>query len=256
MSRRPQTHFERNEGIIRTVALMRHLAFLTGAKNAYQFAKWYDAQQITTNRASTVSSGKWAKNFRGQVSLKGEQLDLLERLMPYARRFYERGPANLWVALWSDPVDLWALCQTRYSIDIAMAEYEADLLLAQQYNEPLTLRHLSEGIALFRLYNHINVLTRINADGAGLYRSIAVCLEDINVWQELEEIAGFNPIRAAIFGVIQSLEMSRLENDEAYRVQVGVDEKHMYLYIDDPLDSWLDLNNRWEALGDRLAWIT
>ncbi|RWZ85642.1 MAG: hypothetical protein EO766_16385 [Hydrotalea sp. AMD] len=252
MCRVPQTFSERNEGIIRTVALMRHLASIVGVKNAYQFAKWFDGKQNTFNRASTAASGKWSRNFSGQVSLKGEQLDLLERLIPDARRFYEQGPADLWTALWSDPVNLWPLCRTRYcddgpeiddriwtvikdelknerTLDTVIAEFEANLLLAQHYGEPLTIRHLSEGIALFRLYHHINALTRINADGAGLYQSIVACLADINVCHKLNEIVGFDRIQSAIYGVIQNLEI--------------------------PLER-IDSKSRWEVLGDRLAWVS
>ncbi|MDD1619848.1 MAG: hypothetical protein LUQ11_00090 [Methylococcaceae bacterium] len=255
---------------------MNHLAKRVDANNPHQFAKWYDGQQTAENRATTVGSGKWAKNFKGQVSLKNEQLELLSGLFPDAWQYYQNGPADLWKALWADPRELWALCRTRYcddgpeyddriwemfederllrnerSLEKAMAEFEGELLLAEQYGESFTLRHLTEAIALCRLHRFINDVVKTEADGSGIYRCIRICLNDLNVWGELFRLG----VVHRVYNVLANMESQYLSTDESYRLMVGVELHQIDSYIDNPLE-WISSKYRWKALAQKLDWVT
>jgi hypothetical protein len=133
---------------IRTVATMHALAWRTGSVvNPNQFAQWFDRTMEKRHPLlswATARSGKWAKNFAGDVTLTKGSVDHLQELFPDTRfydspdperrrqdvRFFhppltassgwhqsagdlfEFGPGRLWRALWEsedDPSALWGI---------------------------------------------------------------------------------------------------------------------------------------------------
>lgn len=204
MARPARTMTEQLRGKMRAVALMRELARRVGVENPDQFAGWFDKH----TGMDTQASGKWRLNFIGDRPLSPQQLQLLSRLDGDVARLHSDGPADLWQALWGDVRELWPLCRTRFSnvgpmlddrtwseieeefVDektygAALREFEGELLLADAYGEPLTLRYLTEAIALYRLHQHMNSIAPSDVDGVGTYRSVCMCLDDTAVRNEL-----------------------------------------------------------------------
>ena len=174
--------------IIRTVSLMHELSSRAGTDNPNQFAKWYDAQQSSESRATTEASGKWRRNFSGQASLKDEQLDLLCSLFSDARKFYEDGPGNLWLALWGNVEELWNICKIgrhagpELPFPVSVAFIESTIYGVSN----LKLVDLARSIAIYRIHMEINRLAR--TEGVGAYRCVRMCMNDVKLKRELEAL--------------------------------------------------------------------
>lgn len=244
MARPARSDTERFREGMRSAALMHTLARRVGAENPHQFADYFDRQTGMTTQAS----GKWRLNFAGMKPLSLQQVQLLSRLEPDVRRLCEAGPADLWLALWGEEHDLWSLCRTRFTpvgptlddrtwtivvrefdsertFDEALAEFEGEFLLAEAYGEPLSLRHLTEAVALYRLHEAASALMPLGIDGDGLCRCIRLCVEDDAVKTELQQLGVFDGVHR---------ELASLMAAPAARTSTL---------------------QRWDALAARLDWI-
>lgn len=229
---------------MRAVALMRELAWLVGAENPHQFAGCFDR----CTGMDTQSSGKWRLNFSGDKPLSMQQLQLLSRLDADASHLHENGPADLWLAMWGDARNTWRLCRTRLSnlgpslddriwseiasefveektFDVTLAEFEGDLLLAEAYREPLMLRHLTEAVALYRLYQELNAVVPLEIDGRGICRCVRTCLDDRNVVVELRRYGVLEGVRQELAAIV------------------------------DQAEAQTSAMQRWDALTPKLRWI-
>jgi hypothetical protein len=257
--------------------------------NTNQFGDWVNRESEKLGWPDTQSSNKWYHLLSGK--LKKAPLDVVSvlcQLFPDAEELYHDGPANLWRALWgdaSDPSVLWPLCRTRFSnlgpwyADVTWRELEAEylnertfgetlrafegeLLWAQVYKEPLTLRHLTEAIALYRLHHTINRLAVSDVDGSGAYRCVWRCLDDLEIWSEIYSYArpkrkqraplsppdyepsGFELIRDELV----EMEIHRLTTEPSYLASVGIQSHQVMLYANDPLP-WTEFDALWDWLN-------
>lgn len=261
MVRPTRTTTEKLRGGIRAVALMSELAKRVEAKNPHQFAGWFDER----TGMDTQASGKWRLNFNGKQPLSPQQLQFLSHLDGDVARLHFDGPADLWRALWGDVRELWPLCHSRFcsvgpmlddrtwseiegefgdekTFGSALREFEGELLLADAYHEPLTLRHLTEAIAFYRLHQHMNSIAPSEVDGVGLYRCVRMCLDDIDVLYKLSLLG----IYADAVSELKDMEFFRLRRDKSYRVIVMTDD--LVEYIGNPR-AYVTDDSRWESLN-------
>ena len=261
MARPARTTTEQLHGGMRAVALMRELARRVGAENPHQFAGWFDER----TGMDTQASGKWRLNFSGDRPLSPQQLQLLSRLDNDVASLHNDGPADLWRALWGDIRELWSLCRSRFTNDgsmfddriwsaiadefdaeksfgSALREFEGELLLADSYREPLTLRHLTEAIAFYRLHQHMNSLALFDVDGGGLYRCVHMCLADLGVQSRLSQLGVCELLTAHL----ADIELYRLESEKSYRAAIAV--RDFTGYLSNPR-AFVSDDSRWEALG-------
>lgn len=266
MARPTRTTTEQLRGGMRAVALMRELAKRVGAENPHQFAGWFDEH----TGMDTQASGKWRLNFSGDRPLSPQQLQLLSRLDGEVARLHSNGPAELWRALWGDVCELWSLCRSRFTNDgpmlddriwsaiegefvnekpfgSALREFEGELLLADAYREPLTLRHLTEAIAFYRLHQRMNSLAPSEVDGVGLYRCVRMCLDDIDVLYKLSLLG----IYADVVSELEDMEFWRLRRDKSCRMIIATDD--LADYVGNPRAFVTD-DSRWESLN--FDWVS
>lgn len=266
MARPTRTKIEHSRGRMRTVALMRELAQRVGTENPYQFAGWFDKR----TGMETQASGKWRLNFSGDRPLSPQQLRLLSHLDADVLRLYVDGPADLWRALWGDAVVLWSLIRSRFTgvgpnlddrtwlaieneftterpFGATLRNFEGDLLLTDAYRKPLSFRHLTEAIALYRLHQHLNSIAPSDVDGVGAYRCIRMCLDDRIVQNELHRL-GVNEL---LRDHLVEMEAGRLEAEPSYRAAVNVDSSVQW--VRNPCAVVSD-DTRWHALA--FDWIS
>lgn len=190
--------------------------------SVYRFAAKYD--DLVQSTTSTQHSNKWQPFFNGKKPLTAPALVLLSALFPDATALHLSGPADLWLAMWGSLEDLRAVVaddlHTWQSFDVALAEFEAELLLAEHYGAHLTLQHLTKAVAFHRLHHDF-----LGLDGAGTCRCVRRCLNDTKVREAL--------IRLAVLDeVSDDLEIV----SGAPRANAPVQE-------------------RWDALETKLSWI-
>lgn len=225
MARPIQSKSERVRGGMRAVALMSELAWHVGAENPHQFAGCFDR----CTGMDTQASGKWRLNFSGDKPLSVQQIQLLSRLRADASHLHESGPADLWLAMWGDARHTWRLCRTRLSnlgpslddriwseianefveektFDVTLVQFEGDLLLAEAYGEPLRLRHLTEAVTLYRLYQELNAVVPLEIDGSGICRCVRMCLDDRNVVVELRRYGVLEGVRQELAAIVDQAE--------------------------------------------------
>ncbi len=257
--------------------------------NTNQFGDWVNRESEKFGWPDTQFSNKWYHLLRG--SFKKPPLDVVSmlcRLFPEAEALYHDGPANLWRALWgdaSDPTVLWPLCHTRFCNlgpwhdDVTWRELEAEhlnertfgetlrafegeLLWAEVYKEPLTLGHLTEAIALYRLHRTINRLAVSDVNGSGAYRCVRRCLNDLDIRSELysyarperkrrapmsppdDEPSGFELVRDELV----EMEIHRLTTESSYLASVGIQSHQVWPYSDDPIP-WTETDALWDLLN-------
>ncbi|WP_181159729.1 hypothetical protein [Burkholderia gladioli] len=202
---------------MRAAAFLHVLAARLGVENPHQFAKRFDDMLGT----STQTSGKWRLNFAGSQPLSAQQLKLLCRLDTNAYDLHERGPADLWVAMWADERNLWQLCRTRLSplgaslddriwreiadefveektFNATLSAFEDELLQAEAYGEPLLLRQLTEAVALARLFQSLSALALLPIDGRAISRCMHICLNDRNIAAELRRYGILDGVRQEV----------------------------------------------------------
>lgn len=244
MARPALTTTDRRRGGMRAAATLHRLSTSLGVHNPHQFARHFDA--ITG--MDTQASGKWRQCFSAERGLSAQQLRLLSNVHADAVTLHEAGPSDLWHALWGDERTLWQLCRTRLDsngpmvddsawsavarqsaqaqpFEATIVEFEAEMLLAEAYGAPLTLRHLTEAVALHRLCGALNVLAIVNVDGAGVVRCLRLCLADTSVQLELSRLGVLRGVRQELANVIDSSEARATAGD------------------------------RWDALAAKVAWI-
>ena len=256
-----------NPEIIRTTALLRIVGRRLGVETRFQFGQMIDNELAKRGYASSTQSGHWYGYIGGIRSLSQSRdrlLDSLSVIYSDANDLYLNGPSDLWTALWGGIDRLWALCRTQYSnlgpfIDDeawgtsdkthnrSFAEtlrvFEAELLFAEAYREPLTIRHLTEAISLYRLHRHLDEVTHIPLDCVSAYRCIWMCLEDISIWSVLDELGVFNSVK----NLLIAMETERLEISARYRTAIGIDQHLIYLFAEDPF-SWFPTDARWDTV--------
>jgi hypothetical protein len=275
---------------LRTRALIATLIRKTECTNPNQFGDWVNRESEKLGWPDTQTSNKWYQLLKGR--LKKPPLDVVSmlcKLFPDAEELYHDGPANLWRALWgdaSDPTVLWPLCRTRFcdagpwhdemtwrdieadflnerTFGETLRVFEGELLWAQVYKEPLTLRHLTEAIALYRLHRTINRLAVSEVNGVGAYRCIWHCLNDLEIWSELNSYrcpkskrrapqSSLDDDEPSAFGLIRDelveMEIHRLTTERTYLASVGIQRHQIMLYADDPLP-WMVAHVRWDNLN-------
>ncbi|SAK41867.1 hypothetical protein AWB79_00499 [Caballeronia hypogeia] len=256
---------------LQTRTLIRVLTKRIGRKNVNQFGDWVNCESVRLGWKDTQSSNKWAKLDSGKFKNPPvKPIQMLSQLFDDAESVYINGPANLWQALWGDATDpnvLWPLCRTRFAscgpwIDEptweaikseyndertfleTMRAFEGELLFALKCKEPITLNHLTESIALYRLHQITNTLTVSNVDGVGAYRCIRHCLDDVHLWHELHSYGAFRLINDELI----DMEINRLAAERSYRTSIGIDRHLIQMYADDPLP-WIEDDDRWRMLN-------
>ncbi len=217
-----KTTAERQREITRSKALVHILRDRMGETSVYGFAGRYDG--LMQGTSNTQESKKWRPVFNGKQPLTARTLASLSELFPDAPQLHQDGPANLWRAMWgtleesravvADDLNAWQ------SFDVALAEFEADLLLAENFGEPLTVQYLAKAIALHRLHHDL-----LGLDGTGTRRCIRRCLDDENVQAALRRIAILEEVRA---------DLAVVANDSL---------------------AYASADQRWDALERKLDWI-
>lgn len=218
-----KTTAERQREITRSKALVHMLRDRMGETSVYGFAGRYDG--LMQGASNTQDSKKWRPVFSGKQPLTARTLASLSELFPDAAQLHQDGPADLWRAMWgtleesravvADDLNAWR------SFDVALAEFEADLLLAESYTEPLTLQHLAKAVALHRLHHDL-----LGLDGGGTCRCVRRCLDDENVQAALRRLAVLDEVRA-----------------------------NLAVIAGDPL-ACVPADQRWDALEIKLGWIS
>jgi hypothetical protein len=217
-----KTAEERQQKIIQSKALMHLLRDRIGKTSVFGFAGEFDV--LTHSVSPTRYSKKWQPFFNGERPLTAKALKLLSAVFLDATTLHNRGPANLWLAMWGTLNDLRAVVTddltTWQSFDVALAEFEADLLLAEHYGAHLTLQHLTKAIAFHRLHHDF-----LGLDSAGTCRCVRRCLDETEVQAALSRFAILDDVR-------NCLEI--VSGDS--RANAAVEE-------------------RWDALETKLSWI-
>jgi hypothetical protein len=256
---------------LRTRSLITALMERIGCANPHQFGAWINRESERLGWPDTQSSNKWYHLLDGKLKKHPvEVVSMLSQLFPDAEQLYHDGPAGLWRALWGDARDpsvLWPLCRTRFSnfgpwfdapdwkeieadflnertFGETLREFEGELLFAMAHGESLTLNHLTEAISLYRLHQVTNCLAVSDIDGVGAYRCIRHCLDDIEIWSQLNSYDGFYFVRDELV----DMEIGRLTSERSYLESVGIQKHHAMLYADDPLP-WIDSDVRWSTLN-------
>jgi hypothetical protein len=218
-----KTTAERQREITRSKALVHLLRDRMGETSVYGFAGRYDG--LMQGAANTQDSKKWRPVFSGKQPLTARALASLSELFPDAAQLHQDGPSDLWRAMWgtleesravvADDLNAWR------SFDATLAEFEADLLLAESYSEPLTLQHLAKAVALHRLQHDL-----LGLDSAGTCRCVRRCLDDENVQAALRQFSVLDEVQA-----------------------------NLAVIADDPL-AYAPADQRWDALEAKLDWIS
>jgi hypothetical protein len=256
---------------LRTRAMMNVLMKRIGCSNPNQFGAWINCESERFGWRDTQHSKKWYKLIDGEFTYPPvKPVHMLSQLFHDAEHIYNDGPANLWRSLWGNAVDptvLWPLCRTRFDSNgpwfdeitwreieaeflnertfrETIREFEGELLLAVAYGEPLTLNHLTEAVALYRLHQATNCLAVSDIDGVGAYRCIRHCLEEPSIFLELDSYNGFDLVRDELV----EMEIGRLTAERSYLASIGIGRHQVALYADDPL-SWIDTAVRWDAIN-------
>ncbi|MCV9916663.1 hypothetical protein ACX83H_32015 [Burkholderia pseudomallei] len=229
MARPARSDSEKRRGGMRAAALLHVLATRIGAGNPHQFAARFDEKfGMLTSR-----SGKWRLNFNGEKPLSQQQRKLLTRLDADADALYEDGPASLWKAMWGQLNELRSIVSAELgkweTLDMVLAEFEADLLLAELKHAPLALAHLAKAVALYRLHQEIEAVVPIGLDGGGICRCLRLCLDNDPIQQELALLG----VQQAVDAELTSWIVSRTDMEFA----------------------WAPADERWSAVAARLDWV-
>ncbi|MEO5793730.1 MAG: hypothetical protein ABIQ42_01460 [Rhodoferax sp.] len=186
-----KTTAERKKECTRSRALMHLLRDRLGENSVYGFAAKYD--DLAKKFTSTKLSNKWQPFFNGERPLTATALKLLSALFPDATMLHLNGPADLWLSMWGTLNDLRTVIaddlHAWQSYDVALAEFEAELLLAEHYGAQLTLQHLTKAVAFHRLHHDF-----LGLDGAGTCRCVRRCLDDTKVREALTRLAVLDDI--------------------------------------------------------------
>ncbi|MBK6612611.1 hypothetical protein [Ottowia sp.] len=246
---------------------MRQLMIAHGADNPHQFA------DLVSDRTGTFQDpGKWRANFNGVRPFSAQQLQLLRKLDATVSVRWTEGPSGLWIALWGDALadQLWRHCRIRFSNDgpgvpdgewiyrqatffrerflqEAVRELEGELLLAEAYGEPLSVRYLSEAIMVYRLCQAVDALAKTCPDAVGPYRCVHLCLGNAGIQGFTQKLGVHEMIEDEVVG----LEVSRLQSDWAHRSAVGIGVDNMDALVEyacDPRNLFTD-EERWTALN-------
>jgi hypothetical protein len=124
-----------------------------------------------------------------------------------------------------------------------LREFEGELLLAEAYGVPLRLGHLTEAIALYRLYQFTNSIARINIDGGGIYRCVRMCTGNHAVRAELDVLGVYE----LVVSELVATEATHLAASPTYRASVSIAEADIDVYLQCP-DILIRESQRWEAL--------
>ena len=218
-----KTTAERQREITRSKALVHLLRDRLGETSVYGFAGRYD--ELMQGASNTQDSKKWQPIFSGRQPLTARALVSLSELFPDATKLHQDGPANLWRSMWGTLDDLRCVLtddlKVWQSFDVVLAEFEADLLLAENASEPLTLLQLAKAVALHRVHHGL-----LGLDGAGTCRCVRLCLDDTSVQAELGRLGVLGDVRVELAAIAA-----------------------------DPLAS-VPADQRWDALEAKLDWIT
>jgi len=257
---------------LRTRALIKTLMQTVGCTNPNQFGAWINRESERLGWPDTQSSNKWYHLLKDDLKRPPvDVLRILGQLFPNAENLYHDGPANLWRALWGDARDpnaLWPLCRTRLHDDgpwcsetiwneveanigflqttfrETIREFEGQLLFSTACKNNLTLNHLTEAIALYRLHQTINCLAISDIDGVGAYRCVHICLSDLEIQFQLNRFDGYHIVRDELV----KMEIDRLTTEQSYFESVGIQRHQMMLYAMDPLQ-WINDDTRWNSLN-------
>ena len=215
----------------------------------------HNADSIEAQRAGTQEdSKKWYRIVRGEQALSERGLQDLQRLFPDAVRYFDEGPDRLWEAMWGDVDSLWSICGAlvhayefpdparkidkstlsdpsplelvtgpELSFEESLNNFEGSLLSYRQFGHEISLRDLSESIALSRLHAAVNRLCK--TDGVGAYRCVRLCLDDEGVSLTLKALGEHSScidIYETVSKELADTEIRRLQEDPSYRESVGV----------------------------------
>lgn len=222
-----KTKVERHREIVRSKVLLRMLSARVGTTSIYGFASRFD--DLSALGSCTRESKKWQRVFSGKQPLTKRAINELAAVFPDAAEFYHRGPFDLWGAVWGDLSELGAIANGGvriYTLGILLAEFEAEILLAEAYQEPLTLLHLVKSIALHRLSQGMNTISLLEVDLRGTYRCVSRCINDENVMRELAALGVLDDVRN---------ELDVVSSDALAKTSSAM---------------------RWDALAERLDWVT
>jgi len=215
---------------MRAAALLHVLAARMGAKNPHQFAARFDDNVGML----TQQSGKWRLNFGGVKPLSTQQRKLLARLDADTDALHENGPAGLWKAMWGRVAELQLMLSGELkesrTLDMVLAEFEADLLLAEYDHAPLTLEQLVKAIALYRLRQELEAIVPLGLDGDGICRCLRLCLDNDHIQRELFHLGVLQAVNAELLSWI----VSRPDLEVA----------------------WATAEARWNTVAPRLDWVS
>lgn len=226
---------QRQQAIIRSVALLQTLKRRVGASSVYAFAEHFDA--LANPETPTQGQGRngWQALFNGVRPLSPNRLRALASVPAWAdaKDLYEQGPASLWLAMWGPQAVLQNLFKSELTewktVDQLLPEFEGDLLLAEAYAEPLTVHHLTKSVALHRIHRAMAALAPLELNGSGTARCIRRCLDNASIQLELDALA-------------------------------------LWSFVDHELSTWLTAENdpaeaqaspgqRWNVIEPRLTWV-
>lgn len=186
---------QRQQATVRSVALLQILRQRVGASSVYAFAEKFDA--LAGPETPTQGQGRngWQALFNGTRPLSADRLRALSSVPVWAdaRDLYERGPSDLWLAMWGPLPTLRGMFVQELTqwqtFDQLLAEFEGDLLVAEAQGELLDVRHLAQSVALHRLHRAMTDLAPLELDGKGTARCLRQCLDNPSVQLELDAMA-------------------------------------------------------------------
>lgn len=190
-----KTAEDRQREVIRTKATMHFLRDGVGVDSIYEFAGIYDA--LDGGTSNTQESKKWHPLFSGKQPLTIKALNSLSTYFPDAERMHRNGPGFLWKAMWGTLGEVRSVVADDFkawrSFDVALAEFEAEILISEVYRQPLTVQQLAKAVALHRLHQEL-----LGFDGVGTFRCVRSCLTDRSVQIALQLLAVFNDVCAQL----------------------------------------------------------
>lgn len=226
------------------------------SKRPQRRAKSSEAVQLP----ETQNQKKWYRIIEGRQAVSERSLSELRRLFPDAKNYFFSGHSRLFEAMWGDIDELWDIASfTGHSLELpglgslnhtpqlidphtletwvdaslpfteALYNFECSLYGRLQFGESLTIRDLSEAIALYRI--HIAISRLCLTDGVGAYRCVRMCLDSEDVAANLKSL-GAHRAKIDIFEAVSTellhAERFRLRSEPAYQMSIGVDTTDHY----------------------------
>ncbi len=177
----------------------------------------------------------------------GPEID--DRIWPHLVAEMET-PTGTWKTNASEPeIDVWAFSvedepSNEYSLQEAMRNFEGELLLAEAYDMPLTLRHVTEAIALHRISQLVTRIGKSSIDMTGAYRCVRMCTDNYAALTTLDAIGIYDDL----LDELRAQEAQHLSGNREYRANLPISNFVLDDYLRNP-QRVIPNDFRWEKLS-------